>query len=175
MAPPPQLLCPDILAKVFEHLAPGSKPTLEDSQATYSEWRIRRLTLTVSPRICSLLTAPALDVLWSVMDDVRPLFVLFLAYFPEIGVRIKPIIRSYLDEYTRATALVPMVRTNNLPDTESRVAHLWLKHAHKPSRTPSPPQNFTVSSPLCLLPSPRTHPLTMARPAVGTPVKVARI
>ncbi|EIW54027.1 uncharacterized protein TRAVEDRAFT_74323 [Trametes versicolor FP-101664 SS1] len=75
-----QVLCHDILSKIFEHLEPGGVPHFDEFPAVISERQLRQYTLAASARVCRSFTAPALDVLWRHMCNFNNLLCLFSTY-----------------------------------------------------------------------------------------------
>ncbi|KAM5544751.1 hypothetical protein V8D89_001649 [Ganoderma adspersum] len=66
------LACPDILAMIFDHLAPGRSQWEDSEEADKSRQECRK-ALAASAAAGRVLSSRALDVLWQELDDIQPL------------------------------------------------------------------------------------------------------
>ena len=64
------LACHDILATIFDHLAPASADGLDGTETL--RWACRS-ALASSARVCTTLAHHALNVLWRELDSIHPL------------------------------------------------------------------------------------------------------
>ena len=71
--------CPDILAMIFNNLAPGQSQWEDSEDANKLRQECRR-ALASSAAAARVLSSRALDVLWQELDDIQPLLEIIPEY-----------------------------------------------------------------------------------------------
>ena len=118
------LLCQEILLEIFEYLSPGSPDALAFPKDRASRREAQR-SLARLARVCSAFSAPALNVLWRVTDDlihllaILPSFKLvrhktYVSRLPQINVVqviLNRLVGPYAKRHRRRMGAFPGTRT----------------------------------------------------------------
>ncbi|KAI0669395.1 hypothetical protein C8Q78DRAFT_977101 [Trametes maxima] len=124
---PPITLCPDIIPHVLECLAPGRMPLEEDFPAVLAERKIRRHTLAMSARLCHAFAGPALDLLWRVLDDVKPLLSIIPSFMKEYGLFAEAVTDAEWERFQGYAGRVRELNALHNVDRHSEEPHLtWM-------------------------------------------------